>query len=93
MLSQVLDNLSNIFNISQVVIGITLGIVTSIPEFITFFEAQSFNNKRKEQMQGVIETTNNLLISNLINLCVIQSVGIFILNIFWKDIDNLLKFV
>lgn len=82
LLSQVLDNLSNIFNISQVVIGITLGIVTSIPEFITFFEAQRFNNSNKKQMQGVIETTNNLLISNLINLCVIQSVGIFILNIF-----------
>ena len=38
MLGKVLENLSNVFNISQMIIGILLGFITSIPELITFFE-------------------------------------------------------
>lgn len=82
LLSGVVQTLSILFNISEVILGVTLGLVTSIPEVITFFEAQRYNNKQDEQMEGVIETTNNLLTSNLMNLCIIQSVGIFIAGIF-----------
>lgn len=82
LLSEVVERLSTLFNVSQIILGITLGIVTSIPEVITFFEAQRYNNKQDEKMEGVIETTNNLLTSNLMNLCIIQSVGIFIAGIF-----------
>lgn len=79
ILSNSLEILCNNFNISQFIIGILLGFVTSIPEFITFFEAQK-NYKNKEE--GIIEATNNLLSSNMINLFIIQSIGIFVYNTF-----------
>lgn len=82
LLSGVAERLSLIFNVSQSILGITLGLVTSIPEIITFFEAQKYHNKKPEEsMEGVIESTNNLLTSNLMNLCIIQSVGILLLSI------------
>lgn len=79
ILSNSLEILCNNFNISQFIIGILLGVVTSVPEFITFFEAQK-NYKNKEE--GIIEATNNLLSSNMINLFIIQSIGIFVYNTF-----------
>lgn len=83
LLSRVVEKLSLLFNIPQAILGVTLGFVTSIPEIITFFESQKYNNKNDEQMEGVIETTNNLLTSNLLNLCIIQSVGILIINVIY----------
>ena len=74
LLGNSLEILANKFNVSEVILGIILGFATSIPELITFFEAQKHN--KKEKLIGVIETTNNLLISNMINLFIIQSVGI-----------------
>ena len=60
-------------------VGKLLGIITSAPEFITFNEAQKYHKKgSKEQLKGVIEATNNLISSNMLNLFVIQSVGILI---------------
>ena len=74
-LSESLEILANSFNISQIIIGIVLGFVTSMPEFITFFEAQK-NHKNKED--GVLEAFNNLLTSNMINLFIIQSSSIIL---------------
>ena len=51
-LSNVLELLCNTFNISQVVIGILLGVITSLPELITFFESQKHHEDEKE---GVVE--------------------------------------
>ena len=82
LLSETLNMLCLNFNISQVVIGILLGFITSIPELITFFEAQKHHNKKENQEDGVIETTNNLLTSNMFNLFVIQSIGIIIYSLF-----------
>lgn len=84
LLGETLDNLCNEFNISQVIIGILLGFITSIPELITFFESQKFyrNQDKQNEMLGVVEATNNLLTSNILNLFIIQSIGIIILNIF-----------
>lgn len=79
ILSNSLEILCNNFNVSQFIIGILLGVVTSVPEFITFFEAQK-NYKDKEE--GIIEATNNLLSSNMSNLFIIQSLGILIYNTF-----------
>lgn len=81
LLSGVVEKLSLLFNIPQAILGVALGFVTSIPEIITFFESQKYNNKNDEEMEGVIETTNNLLTSNILNLCIIQSVGILIINV------------
>lgn len=80
-LSKSLTNLCNIFGISEVVLGILLGFITSIPELITFFESQKFYKKRHDKKLtelGLIEATNNLLTSNILNLFVIQSIGIVI---------------
>lgn len=77
-LGDTLENLCNIFNIPQKIIGILLGFVTSIPELITFFEAQKHHKKNNDAILGVVESTNNLLTSNILNLFVIQSIGIVI---------------
>lgn len=77
-LSIVLENLADMFFVSEWIIGIALGFITSIPELITFFEAQKHHKKKEENEIGVIEATNNLLLSNMLNLFVIQSIGILI---------------
>ena len=79
-LSNNLENLCYIFNVPEYIIGIILGFGTSIPELITFFEAQR-GEKNKEEKLGVIEATNNLLMSNMFNLFIIQAVGIFLISI------------
>ena len=77
-LSTCLENLAGYFKIPEVVLGIVLGFITSIPELITFFESQRHHKKEKNQELGVVEATNNLLTSNVLNLFVIQTIGIII---------------
>ena len=79
LLGNTLENLCNSFNISQTLIGILLGLITSVPELMTFFEAQTYHKKVKNEMLGVIEATNNLFTSNILNLFVIQTIGILML--------------
>lgn len=81
LLGDTLDTLCRMFNVPEVVIGIVLGFVTSIPELITFFEAQRHHKNSQNDMLGVIEATNNLLMSNMMNLFVIQSIGIILFSI------------
>lgn len=79
LLGNTLENLCNQFHISQVIIGVLLGFITSIPELITFFESQKhYKKKSKDDILGVVEATNNLFTSNILNLFVIQSIGIVI---------------
>ena len=75
LLSDVLNNLCVRFGIPELIIGVLLGFITSLPELITFFEAQKHHTDDKE---GVVEATSNLLTSNIMNLFVIQSIGIVI---------------
>ncbi len=78
-LGDVLENLSELFGIAEFILGILLGMITSIPELITFFESQKhYREKESNKLLGVIEATNNLLSSNMINLFLIQSLGIII---------------
>ena len=84
LLSNSLTNLCNMFGLPELVLGILLGFITSIPELITFIEAQRKEKKKNTEMAnkiGVIEATNNLLTSNLLNLFVIQSIGTIIYTI------------
>ena len=83
LLGESLNNLCRRFNISQIIIGIFLGCITSIPELITFLESQKHHKKKNNNILGVVEATNNLLTSNLLNLFVIQSVGIIIYSILY----------
>lgn len=82
LLGDTLENLCLRFNVPQLIIGIILGIVTSIPELITFLESQKHYSKNKDDILGVVEATNNLLTSNMINLFIIQSAGIIVFSIF-----------
>ena len=81
-LGNTLDTLCVVFNIPEIVIGIILGFVTSIPELITFFESQKHYKNENIGELGVVEATNNLLTSNVLNLFAIQSIGILIYTIF-----------
>lgn len=86
LLGNTLENLCNLFGVSEVIVGILLGFVTSLPELITFFEAQRHYRKADDDMLGVVEATNNLLTSNILNLFAIQTVGILISSIILKSI-------
>ena len=81
LLGNTLENLCNLFGVSEVIVGILLGFVTSLPELITFFEAQRHYKKVDDDMLGVVEATNNLLTSNILNLFAIQTIGILILSL------------
>ena len=82
-LNIVLSNLCNIFKAPEQLIGFGLGIITSIPELITFIESQKEYKKIEDKELGVIEATNNLLTSNILNLFVIQTISIMIFIIIW----------
>ena len=82
LLGNTLESLCNRFGISQTIIGILLGFITSIPELITFFESQRHYKKdESDNLLGVVEATNNLFTSNIINLFVIQTIGILIYSV------------
>ena len=79
LLGDTLENLCNLFGVSEGIVGILLGFVTSLPELITFFEAQRHYKKIDDDMLGVVEATNNLLTSNILNLFAIQTIGIVLI--------------
>ena len=82
LLSATLESLCVQFQIPQLIIGVLLGFITSIPELITFFEAQKHHKEQENGEDGVIEATGNLLTSNILNLFIIQSIGILLFSIF-----------
>ncbi len=82
LLGDTLEQLCNMFNVSEMVIGILLGFITSLPELITFIESQRHHRNINDDMLGVVEATNNLLTSNILNLFAIQTIGILIVNLF-----------
>ena len=84
LLGNTLEDLCNIFGVSEIIVGILLGFVTSLPELITFFEAQRHYKKADDDILGVVEATNNLLTSNILNLFAIQTIGILISVVVFK---------
>ena len=78
LLGNVVRRLSITFNIPQSVIGIALGFITSLPELITFIESQKNSKNSNNEVAGVVEATNNLLTSNIINLFVVLTIGIIV---------------
>ena len=82
LLGDTLETLCLRFRIPQFIIGIILGFVTSIPELITFFESQKHHRKNQNDILGVVEATNNLLTSNMMNLFIIQSLSIIVFALF-----------
>ena len=82
LLSNTLTNLCIKFNIPEFILGVLLGVITIIQELITFIESQKHHMKNENRETGVVEATNNLLTSNIMNLFIIQSIGILIYTIF-----------
>lgn len=78
LLGNTLETLKLKFNIPEAIIGIILGFITSIPELITFIESQKHHSKYTSNIEGVVEATENLFSSNVINLFIIESIGIII---------------
>ena len=78
LLGNVVRRLSVMFNIPESIIGIALGFITSLPELITFIESQRNSKAEDNNVSGVIEATNNLLTSNIINLFVVLTIGIIV---------------
>ncbi|MCI8833386.1 MAG: hypothetical protein HFJ19_04215 [Clostridia bacterium] len=78
LLGNVVRRLRVMFNIPQSVIGIALGFITSLPELITFIESQKNSKNNENEVEGVVEATNNLLTSNIINLFVVLTIGIIV---------------
>lgn len=81
LLGNTLEILCERLSVPEYIVGILLGAITSIPEFITFFESQK-HHKDKASHEGIIEATSNLLFSNMMNLFIIQSVGTILFLIF-----------
>lgn len=80
-LTNSLENICLVFNVPELVMGTLLGFITSIPELITFIESQSYYSK-ENAYDGVIEVTNNLFTSNVMNLFVIQTISIVLFILF-----------
>ena len=74
LLGNTLESLSGKFNVPEFVLGIVL---------ITFIESQKHHKNLENDMVGVVEATNNLLMSNVLNLFIIQSIGIVIFTILY----------
>ncbi|MEG1705578.1 MAG: hypothetical protein RR290_03265 [Clostridia bacterium] len=61
-----------------------MGIITSIPELVTFIQSYKRHRRYKNinKDKGAEEVINNLVTSNISNLCIIQLVAILVYYIF-----------
>ena len=78
-----LENLAITHNFSSQLLGILMGIVVSIPEFITFIFSYKRHNRVKNYKndQGAIEVVNNLVTSNIANLCIVHNIAIILVQL------------
>lgn len=86
MLGSILENLGSKFGISEIILGIVLGFVTSIPEMITFMSSYKRHRRYKngDNDKGAVEVINNLATSNISNLCIVQTVAVICFLLFAK---------
>lgn len=75
-----IEGLCLLFGVPQSIVGIVLGFITSLPELITFFESQKYHKTGENDILGVVEATNNLLMSNCLNLFIIQAIGVILVS-------------
>lgn len=77
-----IEVLCMLFGVPQSIVGIVLGFITSLPELITFLESQKYHKTTENDILGVVEATNNLLMSNCLNLFIIQAFGVILVSNF-----------
>ena len=75
-----LNNLAKEHNFSSPLLGILMGIFVSIPELITFISSYKRHSRVKNYKNdhGAIEVVNNLVTSNIANLCIVHSIAIIL---------------
>ena len=83
-LSVVLETLGKEFKVPEIILGIIIGIATSIPELLSFFSSYKRHSRctNLNKDKGAVEVVNNLVASNVANLCIIQTVAIIVFIIF-----------
>ncbi len=83
-LGNVLEKLGKDLGVPEFALGCIMGVITSIPEFLTFYT--SYRRHRRYQHpatdRGAVEVINNLATSNISNLAIIQTVAIISYMIF-----------
>lgn len=80
-LGEVVYLLGTYYMVPEIVIGVVVAIITSMPEMTAFIESY-INNRGLLKSHGVDEVVNNVLSSNVANLLLIQTIGIVIFNVF-----------
>lgn len=80
-LGDIVYSLGSTYKVSELILGIIIGFITSMPEMTTFIESY-VNNKGKNEHKGAEELVNNVVASNVANLLIIQAIGILIFMIF-----------
>ena len=94
LLSKSLTNLSNIFGLPELVLGILLGVITSIPELITFIEAQRKEKNKNsitilgERIDGLVYGEGNKITKeNAIIEYAEEIIGKECNFLYWGDLD------
>lgn len=81
MLGSVVFDLGTTFGVPELVLGVVIGVVTSLPEFTTFFSAYAWHRRAKTGRANE-EVVHNLLASNVSNLLLIQTAGLLVFLLF-----------
>jgi Ca2+/Na+ antiporter len=71
------QELGTTYGVSEIILGIAIGVVTSLPELTTFFASYAWH-RANDSDRATEEVTHNLLASNVSNLLLIQTIGLAI---------------
>jgi Ca2+/Na+ antiporter len=80
VLGDAIYDLGTAFSVSAVILGGLTAVATSLPELTTFFA--SYAAHRRSKTDGNQEVMHNLMASNVLNLFVIQAIGVVIFQVF-----------
>ena len=77
-LGKVLETLGKEMGVSEMILGLIMGITTSIPELVAYISSyrRHKNYRKPETDKGAVEVVNNLATSNISNLTIIQTIAI-----------------
>lgn len=67
--------LGTTFGVPEIVLGVVIGVVTSLPELTTFFSSYLWHRNNGSDRANE-EVAHNLLASNIANLLLIQTIGL-----------------
>lgn len=79
-LGNVLETLGANFGIPELLLGILMGVITSLPELTSFFCSFSYYKEDNEEAgdKATLEALNNLTSSNASNLFLIQTIALLV---------------